>query len=63
MRKLEWDFSNLFFCNGISPSGESCSGIDPIIPFLFDVIDWRRVVMLMKYCSHAFSGLIALIPY
>jgi hypothetical protein len=30
MEKLECHFSNLCFCNGISPKCESCSGMDPI---------------------------------
>jgi hypothetical protein len=32
MRKLEWHFSNIGFCNGIFPSGENSSGMDPINP-------------------------------
>jgi hypothetical protein len=29
---LEWHISNSYFCNGISPSGESYNGINPINP-------------------------------
>jgi hypothetical protein len=30
--ELEWHISKFSFCNGISPSGENWSGIDPINP-------------------------------
>jgi hypothetical protein len=32
MRNLEWHISKSYFCNGISPNGESCNDIDPINP-------------------------------
>jgi hypothetical protein len=34
MRKLEWHFSNIGFCNGIFSSGENSSGMDPINPMI-----------------------------
>ena len=35
MRKLEWHFSNLRFCNDIFPTYEISSGIDPINPYSY----------------------------
>jgi hypothetical protein len=42
MRKLKWHIYKFDFCNGISPIGENCNGIDPINPIIKTMHDFFK---------------------
>jgi hypothetical protein len=54
--ELEWHISKFSFCNGISPSGENWSGIDPINPSLDQTWDTNSEASYLRCSTISFRS-------